>query len=196
MSREFQRSTSCKEMSRGISPFNFLKGQYYTSYRECTAMTPALQHQLHAWQPAGLGSQQAQRTLTFNYKYRCLSMRPGVSSRQDESMCHQVLYFFLIKKSEWPPWNLLHDMDILFHSARTPSVQAWGKSSPLTWMNREFLFRVESFNRLLPAESRKYRALPVSFTQRDEWRVLPSDILQRQWESRILPFTEMNGELP
>ena len=134
MGKEFQLSTSCrelenrevflshsyKEMNRGTSPFNILKGHYFTSYKEYTAMTPSarppttiLQPQWDAWQPAGLRSQQAQRTLIFCYKHWCLSLRPGVLSRPNKNTYHQIL-FFLINISEQPPWNLLHNMDLYF----------------------------------------------------------------------------------
>ena len=45
---------------------------------------------------AGLGpglSHLDQKMLIFYFKYWCLSSRPAVSCRRDESKCHQVLVF-------------------------------------------------------------------------------------------------------
>ena len=50
-----------------------------------------------------------------------LSSRPPISSRRDESKGHQVLFFFW---SKWVRELRPTFMDILLHSARTPSVQA------------------------------------------------------------------------
>ena len=43
--------------------------------------------------PTGLRSHLDQKMLIFYCKYWCLSSRPPVSCRQDESKCHQVVVF-------------------------------------------------------------------------------------------------------
>ena len=61
--------------------------------------TVIFQPQWHAWRPAGLRSHLDQKMLIFYCKYWCLSSQPGVSSRRDESKCHQVLVFS--DQNEW-----------------------------------------------------------------------------------------------